>query len=407
MSDKARILCVDDEPKVLSALKRQLHREFEVHTCDNARDGIATLFREGPFEVVISDYRMPQIDGVSMLSKMREKCPSVTRILLTGYADADAASKAVNRGQVFRFLNKPCEKDDLVAAIRAGVEQHRLMTAEKELLEQTLRGAVRTLTDIISLASPVAFSRADRARATCLQICEILGLDDVWTIEMAAQLSQIGFITLDEETVRKLHFGADLDADEQEAVSKAPELALQLLENIPRIEPILDILRDLGTDFSRGHVKNSEENRIPIGARILRAALDYDSLELRGLLGAKAIAVMRGREGVYDPQVLEALTSLRSWDDKGRELRELMVKDLGTGMILAEDVKSRSGALLLARGQEITEPLLVRLRGFSNNTSVGVVEPLLIAVPLEDPAEENEPLARTIHDSELTGQESA
>lgn len=389
---KPRVLCVDDEPRVLAGLERQLHRHYEVVTAESAREGILKALREGPFAVVVSDFRMPQIDGISMLAKIREKSPETTRVLLTGFADGDAATKAVNRGQVFRFLSKPCDREELLESLEAAVEHHRLVVAERELLEKTLRGAVRALTDVLSIARPIAFSRAERARETALEIAEILGLTDVWPLEVAAQLSQIGFITLDESTIEKLHFGEDLDPEEEKKVREAPDLGLRLLDRIPRLEPVLEILTALRTDFRQGRVRGSDENQIPLGARILRVALDFDALELHGKLGAKAIAILRGREGAYDPDVLEALTRLRKWDAAGREVRELGVRDLEIGMVLAEDVHSRRDSLLLAHGQEITEPLLVRLKGFLENDSIGVREPILVAVPVEAPEpDETEP----------------
>src|SRR5690606_12970241 len=146
--------------------------------------------------IVTSDLRMPQVDGISFLAKVAERSPDSVRILLTGYADLDAAVASVNRGRVFRFLTKPCQKEDLVAAIEAGLAQYRLARAERELLDRTLRGAVRALTDVLALASPLAFARAQRAQQTVAALCRQLQVEFTWPIEIAALLSQIGSITL-------------------------------------------------------------------------------------------------------------------------------------------------------------------------------------------------------------------
>lgn len=385
---RPRILCVDDETNVLTALERQLHRDYEVFVADNARHAIQILMREGPFPVVTSDLRMPLVDGISFLAKVTERSPQTVRILLTGYADLDSAMAAVNRGRVFRFLTKPCRKEDLVAAIEAGINQYRLVQSERELLDRTLRGAVRALTDVLALASPIAFSRAQRARQTVMGLCEKLEVRETWPVEVATLLSQIGCITLMNDTLERMHQGADLAPDEIDAVQKLPTIARALLSNIPRIEPVLEILEHQNARFEddRRNAPGPHGGSIPLGARLLRIALDHDALELRGKIGAKAIAVLRGRHGEYDPVILEALTTMRSWDQEGREIRELRLHDLHLGMILAEDVLARTGALLVARGQTITEGLLLRLRAFAEN--VGIQEPFLIAIPADLPGQE-------------------
>ena len=386
-SPRPKILCLDDEANVLAALKRQLHRDYEVHVADNARAAIQILMREGPFPVVTSDLRMPLVDGISFLAKVAERSPQTVRILLTGYADLDSAMAAVNRGRVFRFLTKPCRKEDLVTAIEAGLTQYRLQQAERELLDRTLRGSVRALADVLALASPIAFSRAQRAQQTVLALCEKLQVRQTWPMEVATLLSQIGCITLMDDTLERIHQGSELGPDELAAVDRLPDVARALLRNIPRLEPVLEILEHQNARFAddRRDLPGPHGGAIPLGSRLLRVALDHDALELRGKIGATAIAVMRGRHGEYDPTLLDALATLRAWDEEGREMRELCVHDLHVGMFLAEDVLSRMGALLVARGQTISEGLILRLRAFAEN--VGIHEPFLIAVPANLPAE--------------------
>jgi response regulator RpfG family c-di-GMP phosphodiesterase len=378
---KPKILCVDDEANVLSALKRQLRHDFDVSVAEDARKGMAILLRDGPFPIVMSDMRMPVIDGVSFLSKVREKSPDSVRVLLTGYADLDSAVGAVNRGQIFRFLTKPCQREDLLSALSEAVEQYRLKMAERELLAKTLRGSIRALVEILGLASPMAFGRAQRAQQTVLELCGQMEIQPCWHIEVAALLSQIGSITLMEETLEKIHHGVDLNEEEQASVRELPDIALSLLQNIPRLDPVLEVIEYSATNYEPRRRDSDEvcRDQIPIGARVLRVALDYDSLEVQGKQGRKAIEILRGREGHYDEKVIEALTAVKALDDHGREVRELHLKDLRIGMILAEDCLSRSGALLVARGQMISEGLKIRLRAFSEN--VGLREPILVTIP--------------------------
>lgn len=134
MADK--ILFVDDEPSVLDGYRRMLHREFEVDTATGGEDGLDLIKGIHPYAVVVSDMRMPGMNGAEFLAKARQLAPESVRILLTGYADMNAAIDAVNEGNIFRYLTKPCEKEVLVKAINLGLEQYRTMSAEKLLVKK-------------------------------------------------------------------------------------------------------------------------------------------------------------------------------------------------------------------------------------------------------------------------------
>jgi FixJ family two-component response regulator len=134
MADK--ILFVDDEPAVLDGYRRMLHREFEVDTAVGGERGLMLIHDSGPYGIVISDMRMPGMDGAEFLSQVRQKSPETMRMLLTGYTDINAAIKAVNEGNIFRFLTKPCSKETLVEAIHIGMDQYRSITTEKQLAKK-------------------------------------------------------------------------------------------------------------------------------------------------------------------------------------------------------------------------------------------------------------------------------
>ncbi len=132
---KEKILCVDDESSALEGYQRILHRQFEVSTAVSGAQGLAILQKRGPFAVVISDMRMPGMNGAEFLAQVREKAPGTVRMLLTGYSDMKAAMDAVNRGRILQFLTKPCERDVLIEAINTGVAQYRSQMAERELVK--------------------------------------------------------------------------------------------------------------------------------------------------------------------------------------------------------------------------------------------------------------------------------
>jgi response regulator RpfG family c-di-GMP phosphodiesterase len=216
--------------------------------------------------------RMPEMDGAEFLSRVRERTPDVPRILLTGQSDMAQAIAAVNHGQIFRFLTKPCPAETLLAALRAAVEQQRLVTAERVLLEQTLRGSIKALIDVMSLANPLAFGRALRLKQHAAELVAALGLPGAWHIEVAAMLSQVGCVTLPPATQAKLYHGQVLSAEEMAMAEHLPRLAVQLLENIPRLDSVLAILAAQQSNYDgSGNLPGAPRGEaIPLGARVLK-----------------------------------------------------------------------------------------------------------------------------------------
>jgi DNA-binding NtrC family response regulator len=126
------VLLVDDEVAILDGLRRQLRRKFTVHTATSGTDALRLLESE-PVAVVVSDMRMPEMNGATFLARVREQHADVVRILLTGEADTRAAVAAVNEGHIYRFLAKPCPPEVLLTEISGAVELNRLITSDKEL----------------------------------------------------------------------------------------------------------------------------------------------------------------------------------------------------------------------------------------------------------------------------------
>jgi DNA-binding NtrC family response regulator len=134
-SDEARVLLVDDEPLVLEGLRRSLHTEFVADLAEGPEEGLAKLRKDGPYPVVVSDMRMPGMDGVEFLATVRTIAPDSIRMMLTGSSDMEVATRAVNEGQIFRFLTKPVTPETLLATLRAGLAQYHAARLEKEQLK--------------------------------------------------------------------------------------------------------------------------------------------------------------------------------------------------------------------------------------------------------------------------------
>jgi response regulator RpfG family c-di-GMP phosphodiesterase len=382
MPEKAseKILLVDDEASVVAGLIRQFRKQFDLVPAGGGKEALELIESSGPFAVVVSDFRMPEMNGVEFLAKVCEVSPDSVRIMLTGQADYDTSVNAVNEGRIFRFLSKPCPPEIFTNTISAALEQHRLITAERELLQRTLRGSIKVLTDILALASPAAFGRAMRARERARAVARQLGMDDWWSIELAAMLSHLGCVAMPPETVEKMYQGKPLSPAEMQVVERHPKIGHDLIVNIPRLEKVAkDVAYQQKKFNGLGPPGDSlAGEQIPIGARILKIVFDFDVLESKGMQQIEAIATLRNRPGWYDPHVFGIFEQMLTAETED-EVWSVKLADLIVGMFIVDDIRSDTGVLVLARGQEVTAPLLERLNHFAQTGRLQ--EPIEVRVP--------------------------
>jgi response regulator RpfG family c-di-GMP phosphodiesterase len=377
---KPALLCVDDEPLVLEGLTLHLRRGFTLTTATSGAAGLEVIKSKGPFAIVMSDMRMPGMSGAEFLSKVREGWPNTVRVLLTGQSDLPSAIAAVNDGQIFRFLTKPCPPDVLLGALAAAAKQHELITGERVLLEQTLHGSIKALTDILSLANPSAFGRANRAKVFMGLVLAEMQRPSDWVCDVAAMLSQIGSVTIPAETLERLYDGSQLTPEEVAMTARLPAVAVQLLGAIPRLDGVRDILGHMDDQYEPskpGQAKRGEA--IPWGARALKVILDYLTLEARLGTGTEALETMRTRKGWYDPAILTPFVEVAARSVSTVEVRHVVVRELKQGMILRENLFTKNGMLLVTKGNEVTQGLIERIANFSRK--MGVREPISVTVP--------------------------
>lgn len=377
-----RILCVDDDTNILEGYQRALRKEFDIFTASGGEEALLKLRDEGPFAVVVSDMRMPGMDGVQLLARVKQDAPESVRIMLTGNADQQTAMNAVNEGNIFRFLTKPCTAEQLSNALRAGLEQHRLITAERELLEKTLKSSLKVLVDIISLVNPTAFSRASRVKRLARNLAHRLELRNRWEIEVAALLSQIGCVTVPEATLTKIAQGLPLNLEELRMFQQHPQVGHDLLVRIPRMERVARIISMQNIRFRDHRSNGADTNRDPVttGAMILNLALDFDRMCDSGHTERQAFAELSGRIDWYDPVVLAALGQVLEDEGEGTYVPQtLKVVELKPGMFLNEPVFTAQGMLLVAKDQEVEFSLILRLTNF---VEAGVIDDLFqVRVP--------------------------
>ncbi len=376
-----KILFVDDDPAVLDGYRRALHDAFRPDTAVTGHQALELVANSGPYAVVVSDMRMPAMDGVELCSRIARVSPDTIRVVLTGYSDLESAIAAVNEGQIFRFLTKPCSPELLKKTLAACLVQRRLLTAEKELLEQTLTGSIKVLTEVLSLASPRAFRRAVRIHRYVRHVVAQLGLDNAWQYEIAAMLSQLGCIALSPEIIGAAYRGKELSLEDQTAFDMHPSVARNLLRHIPRLDAVAWIVGQQRFGAAIPNARVSPAMRI--GVDILRLAIGMDDLKIKGHSDDEALSKLR-RDPQFDPRIVAALASIPR-EASNPDLKSLSISMLADGMILQEQIRTKAGLLLAERGQELTRPLILRLNNFRYRHDIP--EQILVS----DPARESQP----------------
>jgi response regulator RpfG family c-di-GMP phosphodiesterase len=375
-----KILFVDDDQKTRRAYRRRLQEFFELETADSGKEGLCFLKTRGPYAVVVSDMRMPGMDGIEFLQQAKIESPQTVRIMLTAYADMLTAIEAVNHGHIFRFLTKPCPMETISAALNDGLYQYRLIMAERELLGKTLKGSLEILTEILSMVNPAAFGRATRIKHIVRDIALKLQLPNPWQYELAAMLSQIGCVTVPPAILDKVHHRQPLTSAEEKLYATHPEVGRELLEKIPRFNVIARIIEQqqhpVAAAISLDDL-SSEEAVVNLGAQLLSLVITFDEMLMRGTPHKIIMVILRRHANKYNPLLLNALGTIEYNATAEEFVDELPLSQVSVGMIVAKDVWSKNDLLLVQQGQEITPSVLVRLQNFARR--IGVFEPIRVS----------------------------
>lgn len=386
--DAPRVLFVDDEPNVLSAIQRQLRRDFNLILASGGAEATELAETHKDIAAIVCDMRMPGMDGVATLAEFERRSPDTIRIMLTGNADQETAISAINRGKIFRFLNKPCSEEELRRTLQDAVRQHEMVTAEKSLLNQTLTGSVRMLVDVLSLAVPEAFGRASRARQWVKPLARHLNLPNQWEIEIATMLAPIGLVALPPEVLVKVFSGRKaLGSIEQEMLDRAPETARKLIAHIPRLKNISDFVYLQNRGFSgTGFPKDGPiGEEIPLGARVVKILKDLAALCPNDTPTSESIGQLVDRMKDYDPEILGAVRQLWGFGVGGTGRREkpkgerhaVSLNTLLPNDLLLSAITFKSGKLLLSPGMRVSAAQIERLR------NLRALEPIVEPIEIE------------------------
>ncbi len=356
-----KILLVDDDRNLLDSFRRQFRKLLELETAISGADGLQALRDAGPFAVVISDMMMPNMNGVEFLSRVREISPATVRVMLTGNANLEVAINAVNNGNIFRFLNKPVESEQLYRVILDSIQQYRLVTTEKILLNKTLKGAVDLLSDILSLLKPDSFSQSTRIKRHVHALVKALELEDAWHYDLAALLSPIGLVALPPALIEKRSTGATLSLAEQQIFETHPAIGARLLRHIPRLEVVAEMVAQQLENVPRLDIQGPLDihQQALLGGQIIKVAIAFDQRLSEGMDEAAAIVSLRQSPEEYDPVLVETLAS--STRHQRIEVQTLPLNALTPGLILDQPIRTGGGLLLVAKGQVLSQAILLRL----------------------------------------------
>lgn len=373
MNTRPAVLIVDDDALILRVIERVLQPYYDIVTATSVASAQEILNDDQSFAVIVSDLRMPDGNGVELLQYARTRFPDMTRVLFSGAAELSDARAAINEGQVFRLLTKPFEVGAMRQALDAAVEQSRLITAERVLLEDTLQGSIKALTDILAIVQPMAFGRAIRMRQHVAELADRIGLTCRWDVEVAALLSKIGCVSLDADTLSRWYHGQELTMEECAHVDRLPEIAEALIADIPRLGGVRTILRRQYEPF--------DANGLPIGAAIVAIVRDFDELITEGKEPEHALATMDGRKGRYSFDLLQHFREIREVHSSNDTVQQMLLSQVAESMVFAADVYSENDLLLTARGQRVTPVLLSRIRMQSFATKASTEVRMIVPKP--------------------------
>lgn len=408
---RARVLVVDDEANVLAALRRALRaRGHEVATAEGGAQALDLMGQQG-FDAIISDMRMPGMDGAQFLQAARSLQPRAVRLLLTGHADTASALQAVNQGEVFRYLTKPWDDAQLHAALGEGLDRERLRAERDRLLaltgaqntelqalnhdletrvgertaelEQALQQMRQGLTATLQMLGTLVEARAGLTAGCARRVAEhvrrvgpALGLQGTALQDavFAGMLADLGKLMLPERLLQRPW--ADLSADERRQWLQHPQHASALLMGNPALQGAASLLRALHERHDGTGVPDRlAGDAVPAGTRLLAVAVDYESLLAGAVVrarldGTEALQMLRTLSGArHDPAAVAAFVeALRAPRASATRRVVLATTELQPGMTLAEDLRLREGFALLTAGRVLDAALIRQIQIFEQRT---------------------------------------
>lgn len=406
-----KILCVDDEVSVTKALARVFRGDdFSVQTFNRAQDALQFLQTDSEhIDLVISDMRMPEMDGAEFLKQVYENFPHIQRVLLTGYSDQESAVKAVNEGHIHKYVNKPwdnLELKQLVIDLCSETQQRQALEdftqsklesysdqiaeAEKELdqttsmlsmakgdLNKNLRATLQVMANLISERVGDRDVSAKVVKLTG-QFGKSLNLNQKHqnSLVFAALLYSLGKLALPDELLKRPL--AELDAHELLAYKKHGTIAFNALTPLTHLQYAAKLVLHQNEHYDgSGYPEKLFGDGIPLGARILKIVIDYVQY-LMGVISGQPLSkkdtlakMDADVKTIYDPELYNHFCKhLVKVDDVDHEDHEVSIGDLKAGMVIARGIFNQEKVLLVAEGTELNDDLVSRLRVLARNNEI-------------------------------------
>ncbi len=354
-----RVLFVDDDQMLLSSMERCLGLKFELETANSGPEALRKIEEAtNPYPVVISDMQMPVMDGIQFIEQARELTKSTVFLMLTGNQDVHTAIRAVNEGEVFRFLNKPCDPSDIAAAITTAQREYRLDTAERKLLSKTFVGATGILGDVIEILQPELQGRAGRTEQFAEDLRERCGIESRWEYKIAAKLALVG---------QALHPGlgnaAPTSKKATEELATAYESASRMVDRIPRLGLVSQIIRSAASTDGELPVLDprGDGDVVRIGAVLLRVAQLVESMSHVGIEPEQAEIEIAKTLPNLNPQLLAAARAVFPIDCVPEGV-PVDVEDLQPDMVLQSNLVRADGETLLRAGRRLSQTHIDKLQ---------------------------------------------
>jgi hypothetical protein len=213
--------------------------------------------------------------------------------------------------------------------------------------------------EVLALANPVAFGHASSIKRRAMELAARLGVPDFWQLEAAALLSQLGYAALPSALLEKVYLGQSLSAEEQARVDNVPDMANKLLEHIPRLEPVLQILAAL--KWNDTQLAALGDGTIGLGTRILSIILEYDALAARGISHEAVCAQLSARSARFGSKLIGQLDACIGGGEQHEQALEIPLAQVVCGMILQEELRTPTGVLIVPKGFEVSKTFLDRI----------------------------------------------
>ncbi|MBX3425536.1 MAG: response regulator [Pirellulales bacterium] len=388
----AKILFVDDDPTLLRSIERNLCMDYDIELAESGSEGLTKIASTEAYSVVVSDMRMPKMNGIQFINEARKIAPDTVYIMLTGNQDVNTATQAVNEGNVFRFLNKPCQMEDIRKTLELAQRQYELVVGEKQLLHRTFVGAVGVLTDVIESLQPNLVQQSGRVGAVVKELEGRLDIPERWESRLAGRLAFLGLALLPDPLQRQFCFLSPVDPEAPQLMGAVAESSARLIERIPRLDDVAQIIRlQLQVDGQLPSGGDERQRNLKLAAALLRIGTHWAALIGNGMNNTAAVQELKQAFPKIDPRLCIALSEMDE-DASSPETVEVDVDHLREGMIIATDVVSPDGALLLRKGRRLTRAVIEKIHLHSSDsrkrrmlTVVKLPEDQYGAFPLRSP----------------------